>query len=121
MRSTRAVWLAGKPVGERTPAEKQELFDWWLPALDKPYAELTSRVGALEQEQARLKSRGSMALVMQERKETPAAYVLFRGEYDKRRDAVSPATPAFLPPMPADWRRRTGWASPTGCCGPIIR
>jgi hypothetical protein len=111
MRSTRAVWLAGKPAGERTPAEKQELFDWWLPALDKPYAELTGRAGALEQEQARLKSRGSMALVMQERKEAPGAYVLFRGEYDKRRDAVTPATPAFLPSMPADApKNRLGFA-----------
>ena len=111
VRGTRAVWLAGKPAGERTEAEKQELFDWWLPALDKPYAELTARAGVLEQEQAGLKSRGSMALVMQERKEAPAAYVLNRGEYDKRRDAVSPATPAFLPPMPADAaKNRLGFA-----------
>jgi hypothetical protein len=111
VRSTRAVWLAGKPAGERTDAEKQELFDWWLPALDRPYAEFTARAGALEQEQARLKSQGSMALVMQERSEAPTAYVLFRGEYDKRRDAVSPATPAFLPPMPADApKNRLGFA-----------
>ena len=60
--ATRAVWLAGKPAGERTDAEKQELFDWWLPAFDKPYRELTARAGGLEQEQARLKSRGSVAL-----------------------------------------------------------
>src|SRR5262249_21742062 len=32
----------------------------------------------------------------------PEAYVLFRGEYDKRRDKVEPITPAALPPMPAD-------------------
>ena len=111
MHSTRAVWLAGKPAGERTEAERQELFDWWLPALDKPYAELTARVAAVEQEQTRIKAQGSMALVMQERKEAPAAYVLFRGEYDKRRDAVTPATPAFLPPMPADApKNRLGFA-----------
>ena len=30
------------------------------------------------------------------------AYVLFRGEYDKRRDPVKPDTPDVLPPMPAD-------------------
>jgi hypothetical protein len=48
---------------------------------------------------------------MQERKEPPAAYVLFRGEYDKRREAVGPATPAFLPPMPADApKNRLGFA-----------
>ncbi len=109
--ATRAVWLAEKAAGERTDAEKQELFDWWLPALDRPYGELTAREGVLEQEQTRLKSRGSMALVMQERNEAPTAYVLFRGEYDKRREAVSPATPAFLPPMPADApKNRLGFA-----------
>ena len=29
--------------------------------------------------------------------------MLYRGEYDKRREEVSAATPAFLPPMPADY------------------
>ena len=36
---------------------------------------------------------------MQEKKDTPVAHILFRGDYDKRRDAVKPMTPAFLPPM----------------------
>ena len=37
--------------------------------------------------------------------------MLFRGEYDKRRDTVTPATPAFLPPMPADApKNRLGFA-----------
>ena len=31
------------------------------------------------------------------------AYVLYRGDYDKRRDKVEPGTPAALPPMPADF------------------
>ena len=104
--------MVGRQAGRRaSAAEKQELFDWWLPALDKPFGELTARASGLEQEQARLKARGSMALVMQERSEAPTAYVLFRGEYDKRREAVSPATPAFLPPMPADApKNRLGFA-----------
>ena len=33
------------------------------------------------------------------------AFILFRGDYDKRRDQVSPGTPAALPPMPADLPR----------------
>ena len=111
VRVTRAVWLAGKPAGQRTPAEQQELFDWWLSALDKPHGELTARAAALEWEQTGMKSRGSVAYVMQERSETPMAYLLFRGEYDKRREAVTPATPAFLPPMPADApKNRLGFA-----------
>jgi hypothetical protein len=39
------------------------------------------------------------------------AYVLFRGEYDKRRDPVKPVTPKALPPMPDDLpRNRLGLA-----------
>ena len=50
----------------------------------------------------RHQGRGTVAHVMQERAEPPMAYVLFRGEYDKRRDAVKPDTPDALPPMPAE-------------------
>jgi hypothetical protein len=39
------------------------------------------------------------------------AYVLFRGDYDKRRDKVEPATPRALPPMPPDLpKNRLGFA-----------
>ena len=39
------------------------------------------------------------------------AYVLFRGEYDKRRDPVTPDTPEMLPEMKADLpRNRLGFA-----------
>jgi hypothetical protein len=57
---------------------------------------------------------------MQERDEPPMAYVLFRGEYDQRRDQVQPDTPDVLPPMPPT-ARATGWGSPSGCCCPSIR
>jgi len=55
--------------------------------------------------------RGTVAYVMQERTNAPEAFVLFRGQYDQRRERVTPATPAFLPPMPADApRNRLGFA-----------
>ena len=48
---------------------------------------------------------------MQEKTEAAMAYVLFRGEYDKRRDEVKADTPAVLPPMPAELpRNRLGLA-----------
>jgi hypothetical protein len=107
VRATRAVWLAAKPAGGRTDAERNELFDWWLPELDKPYRDATARARALEQEQTAVQSRGTAAHVMQERSEPAKAFVLYRGEYDKRREQVSAGTPALLPPMPApaSWTR----------------
>ena len=45
-------------------------------------------VAKQEKESADIKARGTEALVMQESTNVPTAYVLFRGDYDKRRDKV---------------------------------
>jgi hypothetical protein len=48
---------------------------------------------------------------MQEKNEAATAFVLFRGDYDKRRDPVKPKTPSALPPMPDDLpKNRLGFA-----------
>ena len=87
------------------------LLDWWLGAFDEPTKELKARIAAVEAEQATIKARGTVAHVMQERPEEAMAFVLFRGEYDKRRDPVKAGTPAVLPPMPSDLpRNRLGFA-----------
>ncbi len=111
MRTPRAAWLATRPAAQRTDAEKNELFDWWLPTMDPAYKDLSKRLSDLQTEEAAIKSRGETAYVMQEKPEPPTAYVLYRGDYDKRRDRVTPATPAALPPMPPDLpRNRLGFA-----------
>ena len=87
------------------------MFDWWLPALDKQYLELAASVSRLEKEQSEVRSRGTIAHVMEERGEPATAYLLDRGEYDKQRDQLSPDTPDILPPLPADApRNRLGLA-----------
>jgi hypothetical protein len=108
---TRAAWLAEKPAASRTPAETDELFDWWLASADMGYQSLARRVGELRREESAIRARGTVAYVMQERKSEPMAYVLFRGDYDKRRDPVKAATPRSLPPMPPDLpHNRLGFA-----------
>jgi hypothetical protein len=108
---TRAAYLVSKPADQRNEAENNELYTLWLAALDRPTQELSAKITALEQEEAAIRARGTVAHVMQERPEAPEAFVLFRGEYDKRRDKVTPATPAMLPPMPDDLpRNRLGLA-----------
>ena len=79
--------------------------------MDTAFKDLSKKVSDLQAEEAAIKARGATAYVMQERPEPPTAYVLFRGDYDKRRDQVTPATPAALPPMPPDLpRNRLGFA-----------
>ncbi|MCL4205889.1 MAG: DUF1553 domain-containing protein [Pirellulaceae bacterium] len=108
---TRISYLAAKPADQRSQAETDEVFAWWLAAKDEPYREATGKVAALEQEQATIKGRSTVAHVQQERDTPPTAFVLFRGEYDQRRDQVGPDTPDVLPPLPPELpRNRLGLA-----------
>ncbi|HEV3021259.1 MAG TPA: DUF1553 domain-containing protein, partial [Pirellulales bacterium] len=110
-RTTRAAWLAGKLAEQRTDPEKNELYDWWLSSMDRAYQDLASKQSSLGDEQAAIQSRGTIAHVMQEKDEPAMAYVLFRGEYEKRRDEVRPQTPSALPPMQGELpRNRLGFA-----------
>jgi hypothetical protein len=94
----RLAWLASKAT--RSADEEKQLFDAYLAGFDKEYGAGTQALAALEQEEREIKARGTIAHVMHEKDKAPEAYVLFRGEYDKRRDKVGPATPQFLPAMP---------------------
>ena len=99
---TRIAYLAAKPSDQRSDAETDELFAWWLEAEDPPYRAAVDRLASLEQEQTAIRQRSTVAHVQQERDTPPTAYVLFRGEYDQRREQVQPETPNVLPPMPSD-------------------
>jgi mono/diheme cytochrome c family protein len=101
-RGTRAAWLLAKEPGKRTAQEKNELMDAWLLAFDTDFRDLSSQQAGLQQLEAGIRGRGAVTHVMLERKEPPEAYILFRGDYDKRRDKVKAATPTVLPPMAAD-------------------
>ncbi len=110
-RGPRVQELLARPAKERKPAEVKELFDWWLSALDPLSRDLTGKLSAWQQEEVAIRSRGTVAYVMNERETEPMAYVLHRGEYDKRRDPVKAGTPQSLPPMPPDLpRNRLGFA-----------
>jgi cytochrome c553 len=105
-----ALFLA-VPLEKRTEKQKDEMYQWWLGEVDAEFQQANSALAALEKEKAEIKSRGTEALVMHEQTNSPTAYVLFRGDYDKRRDKVEAATPSALPPMPADFpRNRLGLA-----------
>jgi hypothetical protein len=103
--------LVSKPVDKRPAAEIDTAFNWYRKTQDEPSKEIGTKLTALESEQAAIKSRGTIAHIMVERPELPTAYILFRGDYDKRRDQVKADTPDILPPMPSDLpRNRLGFA-----------
>jgi hypothetical protein len=107
----RALMVVGKPVKQAAQEDLNALLSWWLKTRDPGSGELQARQESLEQEEAEIRSRGTVAHVMQERNAPAIAYVLYRGEYDKRRALVKPDTPDVLPPMPADLPRdRLGFA-----------
>jgi hypothetical protein len=108
---TRVAYLATKPADQRSNAEKDELFAWWLNAKDPLSRDAAARLAALQQEQTAIQGRSTVAHVQHERNEPATAYVLFRGEYDKRRDQVQPDTPDILPPLPPELpKNRLGFA-----------
>ncbi|HVJ81993.1 MAG TPA: DUF1553 domain-containing protein, partial [Planctomycetia bacterium] len=96
---------------ERTAEELAKLFSWWLANEDGDFRELAKRTLELDAEAAKIRARGGVAHVMNERGDAPTAYILFRGEYDQRREKVSADTPDALPPLAKDLpRNRLGLA-----------
>ncbi|HZQ47468.1 MAG TPA: DUF1553 domain-containing protein [Verrucomicrobiae bacterium] len=102
---TRMAYLLAKPAEHRKDKEKDELYQVWLTDIDHEYQAATAAIAEMKKEEDAIKARGAEALVMHERPEAPVAYVLNRGEYDKRKDKVQPITPAALHAMPADYKR----------------
>ena len=93
--------IVAKPADKRTPKEKDELFAAWLVGSDEPYKELTAELAKRQAEEKAIKSRGAATLVMTSGRQPAMAYILNRGEYDKRKDKVTPDVPKSLPPMPS--------------------
>ncbi len=105
----RAAYLATLP--RRTPLQNNELFEWYLAGGNRAYQEAIAELEKLQREEMAIRARGTVAHVSQERPDKAMAYVLYRGDYDKRREPVTPDTPSVLPAMPAKLpRNRLGFA-----------
>ena len=90
------------PPDQRTKEQIESLFKYYLANLDGPARDLRTQLDGLKTEQGKLRSRGSVSLVMEEKKDEPFAHVLIRGVYSDKGEKVTPDIPAVLPPMPAD-------------------
>jgi hypothetical protein len=105
----RRQYLIGKR--ERNAEEVEELYQWFLGAYDADHQRLVAHRDALANEKKDILQRGTVAHVMNEQAEAPKAYILMRGEYDKRAGEVLPDTPKILPSMKPEFpKNRLGLA-----------
>ncbi len=103
--------IVAAPPEKRSEAEVNSVYDWWLTSVDACYQDRLKKQESLVREQADIQARSTTGYVMQESKDSPVAYVLNRGEYDQRREKVTPDTPKSWPAFPADYpRNRLGFA-----------
>jgi mono/diheme cytochrome c family protein len=110
-RSGAAAETLAKPADQRTEKERDDLYAWWLATFDKPFQQIDRQIAQLQQEEAAIKARGTIAHVSVEKATMPEAYILNRGEYDQRKEKVGPGTPEVLPPFPDDLpKNRLGFA-----------
>src|SRR5262249_32263892 len=74
-----------------------------LYARTKPvFDPLHQQVAAIEQKRKDLDGTIPITMVSGDLAQGREAYLLIRGQYDKKGDKVSPGVPAALPPMPKD-------------------
>ena len=89
------------PRGKRTDAQRKALLEYYRrtypPGLKKIHEELSG----LRAQEAALTHRIAGTLVMEEMESPRTAFVLNRGEYDKKGEKVTPSVPAVFPPLPA--------------------
>jgi hypothetical protein len=92
-------------------SEGDAVAEWFATAVDPTAAAARKALETARRHRDDVAEKPAEVMVMRELAEPKTAYVLERGDYDKRRDAVEPGTPASLPPFPVDQpRNRLGLA-----------
>ncbi len=83
---------------KRTPQQKQRLRSHFLKTAAAPELRLLqSNVELLQTNLKRLQGQGATTMIMQDMSQPRATHILYRGQYDQKREEVTADTPAFLP------------------------
>ncbi|MSU23562.1 MAG: DUF1553 domain-containing protein [Opitutus sp.] len=91
--------------------EREALFEYFLTNHDATFATELAALTAARATQTKVADEAKAIMVMRELSQPKTAYVLKRGDYSQRGEAVPPGTPAVLPPFPTDQpRNRLGLA-----------
>ena len=108
---SKVIDLLAKDEKSRKPEEKTELLEWWMGAMDAPSMEVAKRIENLDRQEKEIRARGTIAHIMVEKSMEAQAFILARGEYDKRKDPVVAGTPSVLHSMPKEFpKNRLGLA-----------
>lgn len=95
----------------RSAEQTRRLKEFYLTQLDSAYRDQSAAIQQLREEETKLKRTFTTTLVFKEREDIRPAYLLERGEYDKKSDQTERITPAIFPPMADELpRNRLGLA-----------
>jgi hypothetical protein len=90
------------PRTQRSEEQRKELENYYRKAAEGPIQQALGAVEETKKKLADFKASWPTVMVMQEIPKPREAFVLVRGEYDKRGDRVDASLPKALPAMPAD-------------------
>lgn len=87
-----------------TDAERTTVRDYYLSEIHEgtreKFRSMRAKLDPVEKKRKELEEKIPVTLVMQEMDKPRGAFLLKRGDYDKRGDPVQPGVPKFLPPLP---------------------
>ena len=87
-------------AGKRTDAQKAEVSGYFLAQADSPIRTSMQNEAKLKAKRNELTANAPTVMVMREEATPRDAFVLIRGEYDKKGEKVTAGVPASLPPLP---------------------
>jgi hypothetical protein len=96
------VEIAKLDAAARTAEQQTKLRDFYRKSVSKNPAatKLYSDIDALVKQRDAINNAKPTTLIWKEMAQPRDSFILHRGEYDQRRDKVTRATPAALPPLP---------------------
>ena len=85
---------------QRSQSQRDELAAYFRKEVDSPLRQADQQFQAAQKAEQAFRTALPNTMVMRELPEPREAFLLIRGQYDKRGDAVKAALPAALPPLP---------------------
>jgi hypothetical protein len=86
---------------KRTPAQAEQVRRFYLDRIDAEYGKLKAELADANWQKSELEKALPVVMVMEELPKPRDLFVLKRGQYDARGEAVAVGVPGIFPPLPA--------------------